>query len=80
MATVTDLVPGQVIVSTGHRATFIGVLPHPLRTGFVMVIWRLWDGTTSLDALSPRQEVGAVDPNWPDLTFNLHQALEYVNG
>lgn len=58
LRTVAELQPGMVIAHTGRTATVITTCPHPLHQGFTLVVWRLDDGTTSLDALSPRQEVG----------------------
>ena len=56
--TVNDLLPGAVIVNGDRSATFIARCWHPLYMGFMLVIWRLDDGTVSLDALTPEQEVG----------------------
>lgn len=59
MATVADLVPGDLVRNAGMEAVYIEQAPHPLFPGLRLVIWRLGDGW-SFDALSSRQEVGEV--------------------
>jgi hypothetical protein len=59
MATVADLVPGDLVRNAGMEAVYVTQSPHPLYPGLRLVIWRLGDGW-SLDALDSRQEVGEV--------------------
>jgi len=59
-ATVAELVGGDVVSSAGRSATFIGRSDHPRYPGMQLVVWRLDDGTVSLDALDSRQVVGDV--------------------
>lgn len=62
MATVADLMPGDLVVSGGMSGVFIHRGEHPLYPPLMLVIWRLDDGTISLDALAANQEVDAVAP------------------
>lgn len=70
MARVMDLLPGQIVEHPGLSATFIARCAHPVwryhADGLVLVIWRLDTGDISLDALSPRQEIGDVRPSTPE--------------
>ena len=78
---VRDLQPGMLVLNGGERATFITATIHPLYPGLAMVIWMMSDGhpgfgesfgRISMDALSPLQDVGSVDPdiNSPEDCFN----------
>lgn len=61
MARVEHLQPGDILpgpTTMQPTATFITATPHPLFPGLQLVIWRMDDGTTSLDALAATQEVG----------------------
>lgn len=57
---VRALTPGSVIqVMETEKATCIGVIEmHPVWPQLSLVIWVLEDGTVSLDALHPKQDVG----------------------
>lgn len=57
---VSDLDPGDLVVNGGAEAVFIARTQHPVWPVLQLVIWRLGDGTVSLDALSADQEVGLV--------------------
>lgn len=57
---VADLVGGDVVALDGRTATFIGRSHHPKYSGLELVVWRLDDGATSLDALDVLQVVGDV--------------------
>jgi hypothetical protein len=72
---VQDLQPGMEVVLAGVRSTFITMSPHPLYPQLAMVIWVMDDdhpgfgpkfGRVSIDALSPLQDVGGVDPKTND--------------
>ena len=65
MATVAELVPGDLVTLCQDSAVFIGRGEHPVWPRLMLVIWRLGDGW-SLDALSARQEVGDVTPSTHD--------------
>lgn len=58
---VRDLVPGDRVTLAGESAVFITQAVHPVWPVLHLVIWRLGDGTVSLDALSVDQEVGELD-------------------
>ena len=60
-ATVEDLLPGDVVTSFFGSATFVARTDHPIWPGLQLVIWRMDDGSWSLDALSAQQEVGDVE-------------------
>jgi hypothetical protein len=60
MATVQELRSGDVVTLADQSAVFIASEPHPEYPGLRLVIWKLDDGTWSLDALSNLQEVGDV--------------------
>jgi len=62
MATVADLLPGDLVTNSIESAVFIACTPHPLYSGLMFVTWRLADGSWSHDALSAAQEVGDVTP------------------
>jgi hypothetical protein len=64
MATVKDLLPGDLVISSAWPV-FITSCPHPVFHHLVLVIWRLGNGSIYLDALHPDDEVGAVDPIEP---------------
>jgi hypothetical protein len=61
IAVVQDLLPGNTVRLGGQSAIFIGRSDHPKNPNFQLVIWKLDDGTWSLDALSDTQEVGEVE-------------------
>jgi hypothetical protein len=60
VATVADLFPGDTVTQGGETAVFIAKAPHPAYATLYLVIWKLADGTWSLDALRGEQEVGDV--------------------
>jgi hypothetical protein len=60
VARVTDLRPGDLVTNGGDSAVHITHTEHPAWPVLQLVVWRLQDGTISLDALSPDQEVGDV--------------------
>ena len=62
MIRVMNLYPGDLVTSGGASAVCIARTRHPLYPEFALVIWRLEDGTISLDALAPWQEVGELAP------------------
>jgi hypothetical protein len=66
MAAVAELQPGDLVTQGGESAIFISAVPHPNYRGLQLVIWHMnttgAGGKWSLDALSPRQEVGEVTP------------------
>jgi hypothetical protein len=55
---VGELSSGDVIRSRGREAIYIAQCRHPLYRSLQLVIWRLSDGSISLDALDWRQDVG----------------------
>lgn len=65
-----ELFPGDIV--TRHaperevKAAFIGRTRHPLWPHLDLVIWRLDDGSWSLDALLARQEVGLIKDTPPE--------------
>lgn len=63
MTTVRELVPGFVVVLDDRSATYITQTQHPIWPQLQLVIWRLANGSFSLDALSPHQHVGDVVPS-----------------
>lgn len=75
---ISDLVPGDRVVIHGMgSAIFIGIItPHPLyvNKGLSLVIWKMGDGSWSMDALLARMELpGDVDTS--NRSGNLHTAL-----
>jgi hypothetical protein len=62
MAMVWELQPGDLVRQddTDMEATFITNTPHPLFHGLQLVIWKMPDGSWSLDALRGDQEIGHV--------------------
>lgn len=64
MATLRDLVPGDLVSRAGMTALFVEQAPHPLYPGLRLVIWRLAGGVGgwSHDALSAGEDVGTVAP------------------
>lgn len=76
MAAVMDLLPGDEVTLAGQKAVFVAETGHPLYFGLRLVVWRLDSGEWSHDALSPRQDVGAVTPSSADeRTARLRAAL-----
>ena len=65
MATVRDLLPGDLVTSGAARAVFIASCPHPVWHRWLLVIWRMDDGSIGLDVLRPGDEVGDVQPIEP---------------
>lgn len=59
---VRDLHPGDIVTSGGSTATYVHQTDHPYWPLLRLVIWRMPDGSVSLDALSSEQEVGDVAP------------------
>jgi hypothetical protein len=55
---VYELTPGDIVEIGKSKATFIARTSHPLFTNLSLVVWVLDSGKTSLDALSPLQDVG----------------------
>jgi hypothetical protein len=74
---VLDLVPGDLIRNVDREALYVEQAPHPLYRGMQLVIWKLADGTWSLDALYIYQETGElVEPtDWPARKRRLEEAL-----
>jgi hypothetical protein len=58
MTAVSELLPGDRAELGGQGAVFIAAVPHPCWPRLRLVIWRLDDGSWSLDALAARQEIG----------------------
>lgn len=77
MIHVYDLLPGDEVTVPGlASAVHIAHLPHPYYPALELVIWRLADGTVSLDALDMQQEVGELTPAaWPERRDRLRRAL-----
>lgn len=61
IAVVQDLLPGNTVRLGGKSAVFVGRSDHPKYLNIQLVIWKLGDGTWSLDALLDTQEVGEMD-------------------
>jgi len=61
IAVVQDLLPGNTVRLGGQSAVHISHSDHPKYPGFQLVIWKLNDGTWSLDALFDTQEVGEME-------------------
>lgn len=77
---VLNLMPGMEISIPGFPsrppAIFIARCNHPYYEGLQLVIWRLADGTISLDALNVMQDVGTAGESTPtERRDNLHRAL-----
>jgi hypothetical protein len=66
-ARVEDLMPGERITLPGPfegmSSTFVARTQHPLWPSLQLVIWKMDDGTWSLDALDARQEIGDTAPS-----------------
>lgn len=79
MVTVRELLPGSKVTLGGRSAVFISSEPHPIHRGLSLVVWKLDDGTWSLDALSPLQEVGELVPgqNGPVRWSRIRQAFDF---
>lgn len=61
ITTVNELRPGDLVTQSGvGSAIFIASGTHPKYPGLRLVIWKLDDGTWSLDALRWNQEVGEL--------------------
>ncbi len=77
MSTVADLIPGDIVdVPVAGAGTFVARCQHPIWPHLQLVIWRLADGTWSLDALDARQYVGHARPaNHLDRDLALRHAL-----
>jgi hypothetical protein len=63
---VAELRPGDVVEQAGQEglpATFIIRTEHPIWPKLSLVVWKLWDGSWSFDALSDAQEVGQLSPS-----------------
>lgn len=76
--TVKNLICGDVVEQAGQQATFLGRSDHPRYPGLAFVVWRLSDGSVSLDALDYDQEVGELvyDPSdWVGRSTRLEEAL-----
>lgn len=75
---VIELIPGMRVIDPGKGVshTYVAQCPHPLYTRLQLVIWRMYDGEWSHDALSPGQDVGLVEPfAGDDLERNLREAF-----
>lgn len=76
MATVAELLPGDLVSQGGMSAVFITHCQHPIWPDLRLVIWRLDDGGWSHDALRHDQEVGVVQPgSQAELAARLREAL-----
>jgi hypothetical protein len=81
MARVADLLPGDLVTQGEHSAVHIAHQTHPYWTNLQLVIWRLDDGTISLDALDIRQDVGEITPaDWPARQARLLHAINPALG
>jgi len=60
MAIVHELRPGDEVTLGDQKALFIASGIHPKYKALRLVIWKLTDGTWSLDALRWNQEVGEI--------------------
>lgn len=49
----------------GAKFVFLASWPHHHHEGLWQVVWRLWNGSLSFDALSPHQVVGELVPVEP---------------
>ena len=62
MATVKDLLPGDLVTIGGRRAVFITWCLHPVWEHMRLVIWRLDDDSIRLATMRSGDEVGTVQP------------------
>lgn len=77
MTTVRDLRPGDLVrLNPDNPGAIVAatVTGHPLYERLALVVWRLHDGTWSLDALSWDQDVGEINP--PTNLTHRRQRLE----
>ena len=73
---VLDLLPGDKVTNAAMTAVHITHVGHPYYPDLQLVIWRLHDGTVSLDALAIVQDVGDLVPQqWHDRRATLLAAL-----
>jgi hypothetical protein len=80
MTQVSELTPGDLVTLPSHTgprsAVYVTQAQHPIWPNLQLVIWRLHDGSWSLDALDTNQDVGPVTlSTWQDLAARLRQAL-----
>jgi hypothetical protein len=75
-ARVIDLVGGDIVDIGGRSGTFIGRSDHPIYPRLSLVVWRLDDGSVSLDALDPIQVVGEVTSGSDGWAERLQTALQ----
>lgn len=66
MATVSNLIPGDLVTMADQSATFVARTQHPIWNHLQLVVWRMPAGHPvgdwSHDALDARQDVGEVAP------------------
>ena len=60
MSELNELIPGDKVVLSGMAAVFIGLGHSAAYPGLATVVWRLDDGTISIDSLRFNQDVGQV--------------------
>jgi len=75
MIPLRNLVPGDEVEAFGVTSVFIGIITlHPIWPSLSLVVWRMGDGSYSLDALYIGTELpGTVDTT--NRLANLRRAL-----
>lgn len=63
MATVQELLPGDLVNRRGENSVFIASGLHPGLDPLLMVIWKADDGEWALGVMSPDDEAGDVHPS-----------------
>jgi len=63
VATVMQLVPGDLVTSGRKTATFVTRTIHPDDPRLMLVVWQLSDASWSFDKLHPDQQVGQITPS-----------------
>lgn len=80
MAKVSELHPGDIVEGQAglpvESATFIASTDHPVWPHLKLVVWILDNGSVSLGAVDPSQEIGEVRPvSSVNRRLNLRSAL-----
>jgi len=62
VATIADLIPGDLVVNPHRSAVFVAQAHHPLKPELALVVWHIGE-RWQVEGLGPSVNVGDINPS-----------------